>query len=403
MPSLTHRPTNRPTDLPTYQPTYLPTYQPTNPITSQPHNPTPPHHPSGLYLWTDRSLYEPKVLLTSIPKTPITMAAPTVQAEVEASAALVQSNGEGGARGSGGKKRRLGQGLAAEEEDGVELDEDGELAAQVVHAVADGDQVDGPISDGVVTLSGLPRSRWESLFNLEVVKERNKPAEPPKPPPRAPFFLPTLRGERGVTPAFGDASGAEGAGAGAGAGVVAGAGAGAEGEDEAAPMAGWGDAWSDDDAGGEGGEGGDDGWGEDEEDDESGGAAMVDAGSGTKSRLLKNSGAMAVGRGCGRYKPHTTPHNTTQHHTLGHRLRLPHLRSLHLRLHRPCTTTSTCTSPSAHPPLPMALPHHHHHIRCTAESWQRWWRRMTPPPPPPPPRRRLRRTRPRPSASCSSR
>ena len=249
-------------------------------------------------MWTDRSLYEPKVLLTSVPKSPVTMAAPTVQAEVEASAELVQSNGEGGARGSGGKKRRLGQGLAAEE-DGDEQEEDGELAAQVVHAVADGDQVDGPISDGVVTLSGLPRSRWESLFNLEVVKERNKPAEPPKPPPRAPFFLPTLRGERGVTPAFGEASGAEGAaGAGAGAGAVAGAAAGAEGGGEAAaPMAGWGDAWSDDE---EGGEGGDDGWGEDEEGDDSGGGATLvdaDAGNGTKSRLLKNSGAMALYRG----------------------------------------------------------------------------------------------------------
>ncbi|THH13858.1 hypothetical protein EW146_g6403 [Bondarzewia mesenterica] len=54
-----------------------------------------------------------------------------------------------------------------------------------------------PNLDGdLVTLTLLPRSRWQTLLNLEVIqaRQRNKPKEPPKPPEQAPFFLPTLPG-----------------------------------------------------------------------------------------------------------------------------------------------------------------------------------------------------------------
>lgn len=40
----------------------------------------------------------------------------------------------------------------------------------------------------------MPRSRWQTLLNLETIKARNKPKEAPKAPERAPFFLPTLPG-----------------------------------------------------------------------------------------------------------------------------------------------------------------------------------------------------------------
>ncbi|KAI0306620.1 Utp21-domain-containing protein [Multifurca ochricompacta] len=46
----------------------------------------------------------------------------------------------------------------------------------------------------VITLTLLPRSRWETLLNLDVIQHRNKPKEPPKAPEKAPFFLPTLPG-----------------------------------------------------------------------------------------------------------------------------------------------------------------------------------------------------------------
>ncbi|KII88291.1 hypothetical protein PLICRDRAFT_54133 [Plicaturopsis crispa FD-325 SS-3] len=56
-------------------------------------------------------------------------------------------------------------------------------------------QLDGDL----VTLTLLPRSRWQTLLNLEIIQQRNKPKEPPKAPEQAPFFLPTLPG---VDPRF---------------------------------------------------------------------------------------------------------------------------------------------------------------------------------------------------------
>ncbi|KAJ7741593.1 Utp21 specific WD40 associated putative domain-containing protein [Mycena maculata] len=56
-------------------------------------------------------------------------------------------------------------------------------------------QLDGDL----ITLTLLPRSRWQTLLNLEVIQQRNKPKEPPKAPEQAPFFLPTLPG---VEPRF---------------------------------------------------------------------------------------------------------------------------------------------------------------------------------------------------------
>lgn len=50
------------------------------------------------------------------------------------------------------------------------------------------------LSSDLVTLSLLPRSKWQTLINLEAITARNKPKEPPKAPEQAPFFLPTLPG-----------------------------------------------------------------------------------------------------------------------------------------------------------------------------------------------------------------
>ncbi|ERN12564.1 hypothetical protein AMTR_s00025p00209980 [Amborella trichopoda] len=44
----------------------------------------------------------------------------------------------------------------------------------------------------LVTLSLLPKAQWQSLINLDLIKIRNKPIEPPKKPEKAPFFLPSL-------------------------------------------------------------------------------------------------------------------------------------------------------------------------------------------------------------------
>ncbi|CAD6568501.1 MAG: hypothetical protein TREMPRED_004587 [Tremellales sp. Tagirdzhanova-0007] len=50
------------------------------------------------------------------------------------------------------------------------------------------------LSEGLLTLSLMPKSRWQTLLNLDTIKQRNKPKEPPKAPEKAPFFLPTVSG-----------------------------------------------------------------------------------------------------------------------------------------------------------------------------------------------------------------
>ncbi|CAG8567238.1 8534_t:CDS:10 [Acaulospora morrowiae] len=55
------------------------------------------------------------------------------------------------------------------------------------------------LTEQMITLSSLPKSKWQNLLNLDTIKKRNKPKEPPKVPEKAPFFLPTLPG---VDPKF---------------------------------------------------------------------------------------------------------------------------------------------------------------------------------------------------------
>ncbi|PNY28110.1 U3 small nucleolar RNA-associated protein 21 [Tolypocladium capitatum] len=50
------------------------------------------------------------------------------------------------------------------------------------------------LSSDMMTLSLVPKSRWQTLLHLDLIKERNKPKEPPKAPEKAPFFLPSSTG-----------------------------------------------------------------------------------------------------------------------------------------------------------------------------------------------------------------
>ncbi|XP_020572453.1 U3 small nucleolar RNA-associated protein 21 homolog [Phalaenopsis equestris] len=61
------------------------------------------------------------------------------------------------------------------------------------HIIKDfyGPHFDHQIPD-LVTLSLLPKSQWQSLTNLDIIKVRNKPIERPKKPENAPFFLPSV-------------------------------------------------------------------------------------------------------------------------------------------------------------------------------------------------------------------
>ena len=57
-----------------------------------------------------------------------------------------------------------------------------------------------PLAAGSLTMSNVPKSKWENMLRLEEIKERNKPQQPAKKPKEAPFFLPTTYD--GVMPVF---------------------------------------------------------------------------------------------------------------------------------------------------------------------------------------------------------
>ncbi|KAK3324298.1 Utp21 specific WD40 associated putative domain-containing protein [Cercophora scortea] len=60
----------------------------------------------------------------------------------------------------------------------------------------DDDTTSAPIVDqlskDMMTLSLVPKSRWQTLLHIDLIKQRNKPKEPPKAPEKAPFFLPSV-------------------------------------------------------------------------------------------------------------------------------------------------------------------------------------------------------------------
>ncbi|KAL1498469.1 hypothetical protein AB1Y20_013794 [Prymnesium parvum] len=73
------------------------------------------------------------------------------------------------------------------EEDEAEAEADERQAAEL-------QPTDVQLHADMFTLSALPAAHWKTLLSLDVVKQRNKPVEPPKAPQAAPFFLPTLPG-----------------------------------------------------------------------------------------------------------------------------------------------------------------------------------------------------------------
>ena len=56
------------------------------------------------------------------------------------------------------------------------------------------------LSDELLTLSLVPRSRWQTLLHHDTISQRNKPIEPPKAPEKAPFFLPSIEGSKKASP-----------------------------------------------------------------------------------------------------------------------------------------------------------------------------------------------------------
>jgi U3 small nucleolar RNA-associated protein 21 len=81
---------------------------------------------------------------------------------------------------------------AAFEDENLPIPSDDDYASSVTTTL---DQLD----ENMMTLSLQPRNRWQTLINLETIKQRNKPKEPPKKPEQAPFFLPSLTDAAALT------------------------------------------------------------------------------------------------------------------------------------------------------------------------------------------------------------
>ncbi|RQM19103.1 hypothetical protein B5M09_005620 [Aphanomyces astaci] len=128
----------------------------------------------GIYLWANRSYFE-NVFVDKEPTDAIAMGMPVPLSEEEMPLDVHVET-------------------AAAEEDRVGHQTSSSGASDLFESPID-------TSTGLVTLSTAPKAMWQSLFQLELIKKRNKPKQAPQAPPLAPFFLPTVRKED-VHPTF---------------------------------------------------------------------------------------------------------------------------------------------------------------------------------------------------------
>lgn len=138
----------------------------------------------GVDIWSNRSIF------THVPTRHIP--AGELEAILSEDSAVVAptSSGEGGMNF-----------IAAEEVEGAADEDVGFL---------DGDTDMEQLEEGLVTMSLVPRSRWQNLLHMDLIRQRNKPVEAPQKPEKAPFFLPSLRDvEKGLVPAGQTTGGAE--------------------------------------------------------------------------------------------------------------------------------------------------------------------------------------------------
>ncbi|KAH8884846.1 Utp21-domain-containing protein [Thozetella sp. PMI_491] len=111
----------------------------------------------GVHIWTNKTLFKHVPTRQISEKTIGQITAPT-------------TSGEGG------------QGLLEGAFDEGAADEDEAVSAPTLEQ----------LSEDMMTLSLVPKSRWQTLLHIDLIKQRNKPKEAPKAPEKAPFFLPSL-------------------------------------------------------------------------------------------------------------------------------------------------------------------------------------------------------------------
>lgn len=122
----------------------------------------------SINIWSDRSYYQRITFDPSTLNSPVCMDDPVPISEAFDSTNDLQDNG------------LMCKGLLSSHDDASGEADQKACAAK---------------ESGLITLSGLSPGHWKNLFHLELVKERNKPKEPPTKPPSAPFFLQWRPGE----------------------------------------------------------------------------------------------------------------------------------------------------------------------------------------------------------------
>lgn len=119
----------------------------------------------GVFLWANRHLY------TNAPVLPVTDEEAEAAAVAQLPSSAIDDEDKDGKDGAESFFEKHPAGDASEKETNL-----GAL------------QKDEPLGAHLITLSGLPKTRWQNLLHLEAIKERNKPIEAPKAPPKGVFF-----------------------------------------------------------------------------------------------------------------------------------------------------------------------------------------------------------------------
>ncbi len=142
----------------------------------------------GIYMYIDRSLYE----TVHFWREPVE---PTPVAD-----SLVLISEDEAADQATNQKDHLASAENDEDAQGITVTPPQAQVEALEGAARESTEQRGPA--GTITMSAIPRAYWTSLFNLEAIKQRNKPIAAPAAPVQAPFFLPSVVRAGGSAPSF---------------------------------------------------------------------------------------------------------------------------------------------------------------------------------------------------------
>eukprot|EP01126_Amoeba_proteus_P026200 TRINITY_DN2597_c0_g1_i10.p1 TRINITY_DN2597_c0_g1~~TRINITY_DN2597_c0_g1_i10.p1 ORF type:complete len:925 (-),score=181.40 TRINITY_DN2597_c0_g1_i10:62-2836(-) len=137
----------------------------------------------GIYMWAN-AMYFSNVFLKPIPSKPSVISLATITLPTPTCEDVDSDDSDS----------RCGEGR---EEQKAEKEFDQNLS-NIWEDLPSRDQ----LSPNLLTFSRQPKSVWQTLINLDIIKERNKPIQPPAPPKEAPFFLSTVITAPGKAPIF---------------------------------------------------------------------------------------------------------------------------------------------------------------------------------------------------------